>query len=244
MTHLEYIDDFFSGKLSSEERMAFEQRIVDDPAFAEEVVFYTSVLGLAKEQATADTKKRFRQLYEERTPVVSLRKEHRLPVRRWLAAASVAAAIGVGIFLFTKHDSPQQLAEQYVQTELSNAGVQMNAVQDSFQRALNFCNNGQFTEALRIFTSIVQTDSGATDAIKYAGLVSLRLSKYDQALGYFIRLENYPNLQSNPGKFYHALALLLRNKNGDEAEAKKLLLQVVAQDLDGKETAERLLQNL
>ena len=79
------------------------------------------------------------------------------------------------------------------------------------------------------------------EAKKYAGIVSLRLGKYDKAINYFLQLENFPRLHANPEKFYRALTLLKRNLGDDKKEAKKLLEQVVENDLEGKESAKKIL---
>jgi anti-sigma factor RsiW len=40
---LDYIDDYFNGKLTPAEKRAFENKCEVDPAFAEEVAFVISV---------------------------------------------------------------------------------------------------------------------------------------------------------------------------------------------------------
>jgi len=78
---------------------------------------------------------------------------------------------------------------------------------------------------------------------KMAGIVSLRLGDYDKAIDHFTRLEKL-TFYSNPGKFYHAIALIKRNSSGDIEIAKQLLKQVVERDLEGKETAQKWLKSL
>ncbi|HKO81806.1 MAG TPA: hypothetical protein VJU78_15480, partial [Chitinophagaceae bacterium] len=75
----------------------------------------------------------------------------------------------------------------------------------------------------------------------YAGIVSLRLEQYDKAVNYFSKIENI-KLHANPGKFYHALVLIKRSQPGDMETAKQLLKQVVENDLEGKEEAEKWLK--
>ena len=79
--------------------------------------------------------------------------------------------------------------------------------------------------------------------MKLAGIVCLRLKQYDKALEYFRRLETIP-LEVNPGKFYHALALVERGTPEDLRNAKIILKQVIEKDLDGKETAAEWLKKL
>ena len=81
-------------------------------------------------------------------------------------------------------------------------------------------------------------------AKKYAGIVSLQLKDYDKAIYYFTSLENQAGLYSNPGKFYHAVTLLKRNKTGDEDEAKELLKQVTEKSLEGSDDAAKWLKKM
>ena len=47
---MQYIDDFFQGKLSKEEINHFENKIIQNQGFAESVAFYLSAKETAKEQ--------------------------------------------------------------------------------------------------------------------------------------------------------------------------------------------------
>jgi tetratricopeptide (TPR) repeat protein len=85
-------------------------------------------------------------------------------------------------------------------------------------------------------------DTSLFEVKKYAGIVSLRLGQYDKAINYFSQLANYTQLYANPGKFYHALTLMKRNRPGDKQTAKILLEQVVQNDLEEKETAQQWLK--
>ena len=113
--------------------------------------------------------------------------------------------------------------------------------ENSIENGLRLYNEGKSVEALQQFEGIAAGDTSSYEAKKYAGIVSLRLKDYDKAINYFSLLENYTNLYANPGKFYHAIALLKRNKPGDKERAKALLEQVVQHNLDGKEDAQKLL---
>ena len=242
--NLDYIDRFFKGELSPEELTEFEQRIKDDPAFAEEVTFYASAFQTIKNDITEEKKKRFREIYEQGDHHAARPK----PIRKlwpYLAAAAVIAGIIFGAYLLfftTSPSSPQQFADEYIKEQLQTVGVTMSSKQDSMQQAKNLYNDGKLTEALQQFENLTQSDTSNTEAKKFAGLTSLRLQQYDKALGYFGQLENYPGLYANPGKFYHALTLMKRNLSGDTEVAKRLLQQVVEKDLDKKEIAEEWLK--
>ena len=66
MDSLEYIDAYFRGEAPQEETRQFEQRIQDDPAFAEEVAFYLTAREASKEELVEERKRDFRALYRPR----------------------------------------------------------------------------------------------------------------------------------------------------------------------------------
>jgi hypothetical protein len=235
MNSLEYIDDYFKGAMPPEETRTFEQKIESDPAFAEEVAFYLSATGVLKQHADAARKERFRNLQ----PVALVR-----PMRRWyIASAAAVVVVAVSVFLlFNRQPGMQQLATSYVEDELSVVGVTMGR-SDSLQSARQHYNEKKFALSLAVSEALVLADPQSEDALKNAGLSALQLQQYDKALQYFSRLEQQP-LRVNPGKFYRALTLMKRNGPGDEAAAKALLQQVVAQGLYGKAKAAEWLDKM
>jgi tetratricopeptide (TPR) repeat protein len=240
---LEYIDNYFQGKFLPEEKKLFEQRIAEDPAFAEEVAFYLSARQVGKEHLAEEKKKRFKELYEQN----NLSGANKTPARKfwpWLAAAAVIAGIVFGLVLFMKPSSPQQLADQYIHQNLQTLHVSMGSGGDKLQTGLQLYNQGELTDALQQFEKIIRSDSVNADAKKYAGIVYLRQQQYDKALEYFQQLEKNTSLYANPSFFYHALTLMKRNQPGDKQEAKRLLNKVVQENRDEKESARQWLKKL
>lgn len=240
MVSVEYIDRFISGELSPEESRQFEQNILQDAAFAEEVAFYLTAKQAARSAMLEEKKNRFREIYEQQKNT-----RRQLPVKKiWQYA--VAAAVTTGLiagayFYFTARRLPAQLADEYIETHINKVSVLMTSHEDSLQKAKKLYNEGKFAAAGEQLHAIIQSDSTNIKAKELAGIVSLRLHNYDQALVYFKDLEGY-TLYSNPGKFYHALTLLKRNQPGDVEAAKRLLQQVVAEDLAEQETAREWLK--
>ena len=245
MDQLEYIDSFFKNELPPEEIRRFEKRIIDDPTFAGDVAFYCRSMQVVKEQLNADKKSRFRKLYNQKTGDLAY-STGRQPVikklTRYFAAAAIFAALMVGWFLFVKPESPRQLADQFISGQLDTLAVTMSSKQDSMQAAIELYNSGKYREALQSFENISQKHPNDVEAKKFTGIVYLRTNEYDKAISVFKQVESRKDLYSNPGKFYHALTLLKRNREGDEEEAQRLLNEVVEQDLDEKETAQQWLK--
>jgi tetratricopeptide (TPR) repeat protein len=243
LDNLEYIEAYFNEELSQEGRREFEQKIITDPVFAEEVAFYLSSKQVAAAAMTKE-KERLKEIYvqykqgknaDQRQPAL-LRK-----LWPWAAAAAVLAGILFGLNVWFKPDSPMKLADKYMLENFQTLSVTMGK-QDSLQAGLSIYNEGRLEEALKQFETIVRNDTTFIEAKKYAGIVSLRLGQYDKAIDYFSQLEIYTGLYANPGKFYKALTLLKRNQPGDTDTARQLLQQVVENDLEGKKVAEKWLK--
>lgn len=239
MADLIYIENYFKGEFTQKDNGEFEQKIKDDPAFAEEVAFYCSAMQVIKDQSAEEKKKRFRKLYEE---TKQLRPVKSLGIRKiwpYIAAAAVITGVIFGLYMYYKPTSLQQVADQYISQHFDTAmGVKMAGSTDSLDAAMQLYNDNKLSDALVQFEKIDQSGSNAEVAKKMAGIVSLRLGEYDKAIDYFVQLEKL-ELYSNPGKLYHALALIKRNRPGDKETAKQILTQVIEGDLEGKETAKK-----
>lgn len=238
MKHLSYIDDYFKGTDTASHRQ-FEQRLLDDPSFAEEVAFYLATQHLLQQNARQEKIERFRKLYQERpTPLKAVKS----PRRFWYYMAAAAAIIGLVFAInLLMPPSKQELADRYIRQELQVLGVSMSGHVDSIELMRSLYNKGRFADALSISESIISHDAGNQVALEYAGVTNLRLQQYDKALSWFRRLTSYKGY-SNKGTFYQALTLIKRNKPGDLTAAKSLLQEVVDKDLEGREIARQWLQ--
>jgi len=240
LDNLTYIEAYCNKELSPEEKKEFEQRIISDPVLAEEMAFYLS----SREAAAAEIakeKERFKIVYQQYKQDGHPGRQQRGLVRKLIPWAAVAAVLAGIIFswnsLFTPA-SPNQLADKYVQENFQTLSVTMGSKEDSLQAGLGLFNDGRLEEALQQFESLANSDTSSAEAKKYAGIVSLRLGHYDKAIQYFSQLENDTRLYVNPGKFFHALTLLKRNRLDDKQAARMLLEQVVQNDLEGKAPAQ------
>lgn len=240
--NLEYIDNYFGGNLSPGEAKQFEQRIIEDRRFAEEVAFYLSAKQTSKEEMISEKKEWFRQLADQHADL----PKPVAPVRRFWKYAAAAAIIVCLFFAWyltsVKSASPHQMAEEYIRQKLTTLRVTMGAERDSFQNAIRLFNEGQLVSALEKFERIAQADTSNFDAKIYSGIVHLKVENYDKALAYFQDLEKYTSRYSNPATFYHALTLMKRDRPNDKQEARRLLEQVIKNDLEEKKTAQQWLK--
>jgi anti-sigma-K factor RskA len=105
--YLEYIDAYFQRMLDPEEIKRFEQKIAEDPDFADEVAFYLSAKQSLKAEADLEKKQWFRQLLAERASVVDINQYRSSSRRVWIyrvtaAAAVIVCAFFVWYFVFSK----------------------------------------------------------------------------------------------------------------------------------------------
>ena len=236
----EIIEGYFNNTLSKDEVGKFEQMLAENQSFAQEVAFYISAKQVLKEQLVIEKKERFKWLLSEDNSLMinpDRVRVKKLWVYRSLAAAAVILILISSWYLFySKPLRVEQTADRYIKQDLSNLPVSMGTTMDSLQQGLKLYNEGNLNSSLKLFESITMRDTSNYSAIKYSGIIYLRLANYEKALAYFQQLAKYP-LYSNPATFYQALTLMKRNQSGDKPKARLLLQQVVNNNLEGKQTA-------
>ena len=230
------IEDYFERQLSDEERMRFEEELRTNPALADSVAFYL----LVKQNAKEDDREKI--LATKHAEWQKLSQAPSKTITRQLiyyaAAAVVLIAFGLSwFFLNSGIKEKEQLADIYVKENFSTLSVHMDGKADSLQQAVNEYNNGDYQKASTFIRSILKHDPENAEVQKIAGIVSLKLKDYDNAIIYFHQLGDQKNLFSNPGRFYEAVARLQRGLPVDKKIADNLLNEVIDSNLEGKEEA-------
>lgn len=238
----EYIENYFTQALSSEERKRFEVRVEQDEAFAKEVAFYITARSAAREM-----------LMEERRGAVGAEDiavnkpvkpapVRRMPLRNWLPyAAAACLVLVVAVYFLIQKPEPARLAANYLHDTYGHLSLTMDASRDSMQLGMAAYNGRQYAEALSYFEGLVSGHPDNSNAKKFAGLSYLQLKEYDKALEQFKSLAAMQGLFSNEGDFLEAVTLLLRNAPGDKEQAKMLLQKVVNENEDGSDKAKEWL---
>lgn len=242
MESLEYIDNYFKGEAPPDQKLQFEQRVLVDKEFAEEVSFYLSTIQVLRDENAVQKKKLFSEIYHGAPPVRQI-----TPVRRlWPYVASAAAvliAVFLGLYIFMQPE-PSKLADDYLKEHLQTMSMEMGSNADSIQQGKDLYNNKDYQASLQMFELIMQNDTANYEAKELAGIVALKLKDFDKALLYFQQEAKNNNLHVNPGKFYQALTYMKRNQQGDEELARNLLQEVVNKKLAYSEDAVQLLEKL
>jgi tetratricopeptide (TPR) repeat protein len=234
----DYIDSYFTGRCTDTERQQFEDRCVDDQAFAEEVAFYIQTRGMLKEELLNTKKTAWAAASKTAAGENSADGKTGKLRLLYLAASAAAAAVAVlaiSLYLLTRPSGPAELAATYIHTRYDHLSQTLDGTRDSLAEGITAYNNQKFDKALGFFTALAH--HGNTDALLYSGLAYLRLQQYDQALQQFDTLANLTSLYSNPGPFLKAVTLLQRKNPGDRETARGLLQDIVRRQLDGSREA-------
>lgn len=232
-----YVEEYYRGTLEAGEKKQFEDKIISDPVFAEEVAFYLSAIAVTKEIRQEETRERFKGLYKQERPAKKTRSSGIISLS-WVitsVAASLILAVG-GYFLFFQ-TSPENLANNYVKENLMELDKTMGAT-DTLQQGIVMYNAHQYDSAIMLLKGFYISHPDNSEAKKNIGLAYLAQKNYDEALRQFDELENMHGLYADRALFYKAITLMERNDKGDKEKAKQLLQIVREQKLYGKEKAE------
>src|SRR5258708_37606861 len=104
---MDYIEDYFGKEATTEEIRQFEQYILEDPAFADEVAFYLGARQVARDLGEGEKKQRFLDLYHQAPSSRPLRTIGRAG---WGAIAS--AVFGALLFSWNLCQTPAGAGEQ------------------------------------------------------------------------------------------------------------------------------------
>lgn len=238
---LEQIEKYLNQELSLSERQGFENQLLTNKELANELAFYMQAKTANKEIAREKRKAEFEELRNE----ISSRSSGKIKPMIWISGIAASVILALGFWWFSNTNTPNAdiLADKYIQEHFDNLPVKMDGNADSLQMGLRLFNEQKLSEAQSIFEDILRRKNNDSEAIKYAGITSLRLKKYDKAIGYFQSLSRQKNLYSNPGKFYEAVALI-KQQPANKKEVEVLLKEVIDNNLEGNVEARKISKQL
>jgi hypothetical protein len=224
---LKQIDDYFQMQLSESERIAFEQKIKTDPDFADLVAFYTHTKAIEREKIL---KARHADWTNEKGG-----KQTKFFPKAIIGIAATLLFLA-GFWYFDKIDNKnyEEIATNYIQTELATLPMKMDAAEDSLELGKKLYNEKKYKEAFEIF-EIIKKPS----AQEFMGLCALQSKDYLRATAIFEQQAQNQELLNNKAKFYLGLTYL---KMGETAKGEALMEEVVSENLAGKVEAEKILE--
>ena len=238
------IEAFLNKELSPEEIKLFEEDLKNDPALADELAFFLSV---KRTLADKSREEKLQVRHQEWT-----NRKSRTPVRRlpaWIPAVAAAVIVMIGLAWLLYSNQPtslQEFAAGYVSDNFSSMSVLMNSDEqekDSLQMAIIAFNNEDLTRSSEIISQVLAREPENAEALKIAGITSVRSKEYDQAITYFQRLGDLTTLYGNPGRFYEAVARIEEGGKENVKKSEELLKEVIDKDLEGAKIAREWLSS-
>lgn len=232
-THLPWVEDYFEGRLSAEEKNSFNQQIQTDSNFAREVSFYLQSKQLGQLN-------RKNELMAHHATMTNQQRTGRTKIIAWGGTFAAAASIVIGFFMFFNHSfEPQQYAQNYIKDNLTVLQSEMSDTQTLISEGTELYEAGNFEAAAKVF----QKDTTNLLMLEYRGVCHLKLQQYAEAIAVFEKLASHHELLQNKGLFYQAITHL---KQGQADKAKPILTQIVSNtnDVFGKKEAKEILEQL
>jgi predicted Zn-dependent protease len=233
------IEQYLAGELTPEQNRAFEDRIKNDPEFAEKVGLYRSLStnlksrfsGEEDEQQLRETLSAISkaEITKKSGKVISLQWYH------WAAAASIAL---IAIFWFyTRTPTLPQYSEYAYHGTISLAERGDDSLKHQAEDAFN---SARYEQAIHYFNQLLETDPDNTELQLCKGISLLELNRYEEAESTLQVIRNSATVYQDKAIWYLALSAL---KQRDYDKCKNRLDQLSPDSeyhSQAKEIAERL----
>lgn len=220
------IEQYVSGELTGQERIAFEKKMQEDPMLAQEVDLYRSIgqeirdMGQAHEQEQAlrnNLQALNKEYFQEQAPVVKMK-------RVWWIAGAAAAAAAILLFVIKPFSaekfSNEKLFSYYTEDVAELSPGQRGGADDSLlARVATLYNKQEYSEAIPLLETLINRHPADNELLLAKGISQLKINQPDSALVVFNSLINGQSVFKNQGLWYKALALLKQNKLAECAEA-------------------------
>ncbi len=251
----EDFERYLLKEMNPEEKKDFEHALAEDPEMKEAFEIYRTieldmVMDLKHQEGEAALKHTLHQISPqyfspEPRPVSKVVKMVSWSRLKWLAgiAAGLLLYFALNSLFEYRGNQPNQLAVNYFDANLMRLGQEMSGGSDDpNQTGVSAYNQQDYAGAIGIFEISISNGTANAETLQYIGLSHLAVGEYEKALHYFRMLSDQHDLYSNPGLFYQALTLMMRNGPDDILQAQLLLEKVVEQDAEGSMQAKEWLQ--
>jgi len=224
MANTELIERYLEGSLSPSEQQAFDQRLVQEPAFSEEVALQQQIreglraTGRARILSQLETVENRMSAYHPPTQVI--RFDERIRQRfYWAAAAAILLLIPVYLLL-KSNISQEKLFARYFEPYQTAQPLS----QDPLDRALQQYRDKNYAKALGILKSMEDQGDVSDSTLFYKANVHLQLDQPREAVA---SLQKIPASSTfyDEAQWYLALAYLQNNEPERTRERVSLIAQ-------------------
>lgn len=245
---MELIQKYLNGDLSDEEQVEFQQKIKEDPQFAEEVEAATVLMAQYKLQK----KQRWQELLEQQEKqaptekIIPLGRPRNLLIRRVAAAVMVLLVGTFTYWYFTAAPTVDNMVGEYVADHHIAPSAWRGVGDDKllWEEARQAYLNKDFQEAVAAITQLQQTAELDAEQQFYLGLSYLYLPSPDhkKAIDALLLSRQMNELKfGQQANWYLSLSYL---QQGDREKARELLQNIINNDNWHVEEARKLRDQL
>ncbi len=248
----EQIAAYLDGTLSPEDHAAFEARIQQDTALAQEVALHREVHETLSDTVEPQLEAQLQAIGDEyAAPAAPVTTAPSQKFPRWIWAAAAAVALIAAFFIFSPGGSPSgndseavfaEVFQPYPALQTVRAEDDSGRVVSSIETAMRTYEAADYATAISQLQQITEEDPAYTRAQFYLGNSYLVLEKNDEALAAFDAVLNQSsNVFHEQAAWYKALTYW---QDGSTRRCKGVLKDIQAGGGSYAQAAGSLLEKL
>lgn len=257
MEEEEFIEAYFTNKLSDSELIAFEERLKNDKDFFDRVQLEKQLFESLDEASLGSVSNKdhasvqaYKAAFESdairdiKKAIIKAEVSYEQKPKRYIGlyiAAAASIALLISIFFWNEtNESSSSLYTEYIElSTLPSLAERRNESSDVLLNAQRQFENKSYTEAINILQEAIK-DTTDHRAVKYVylGIAQMESHQFDDAMHTFETLAQSDFIDAPLAHWYMALLYL---KKDDRKQAEIRLKKIIKENLYNKSKAEELL---
>ena len=235
----DYIEDYINHQLPEEERIRFDERLISDALFAEEVKRYIYMINSFDETQAQSLLRRFEQIEEEIES--GEKRQANFPVYlRWAATVAVIATLSVIAFLNVGKSDKDLFLAYY--TVYPNVDSPISRAEGSNAAVWVDYESGNYQKAYRQFHENIRANKNDDTSWFYLGICAIELDLLQEAEEAFEKVSAMSESKyKEQAQWYLALNYL---KAEDKSRSKATLNEIILSGSSYGTKAQELLLEL
>lgn len=236
MEYERLIEKYIQNKLSSKEKVIFDNLLNNDAVFREEVTLRENLKKVARAEDDETFKMLISNIEQQSDGIITKKRSY----TKWLAAASIVLILGLSYFLTTGHKaSSNELFASYFKPYRNVVApiVRSNEFQDKKTVAFMAYEKGEYKTAITLFTNLYATTKEPY-YLFYKANALLKLERAKEAIPLLLEHLKTKDTLAEKSNWYLALAYL---KIKNTKKAKETLQKVITNKSYKNKEAQKLM---